>query len=935
MRIELEALSRSFRNGDSITEALKGLDFTFPETGLVCILGPSGSGKSTLLNLLGGLDKPTSGRLLVDGEDVSSFTPAQMDSYRNRKVGLIFQEYYLMPGLTAEQNIALALDIRRADRSERDRAVRAAMRAVGIEEVYGKKIGELSGGQKQRVAIARAIVTDPGVILADEPTGALDSANGREILSLLRGESRQRLVIVVTHNEELALEFADLIVRMRDGEIVDTSENRATGPAAEIDFTVGADSNKKLGLGFVGSMKLGLSHIKTRFGRFITVALATAFGVMFVAFTLCISAGFGTYVTGVNTQTGSSMAYVIPSYITRTVSDSWEDYNQTQEYPDTDEVYPYYTPSSSYSYQYNGINSHYIQFLDQLIDDGILSDYIVNYAGDGGLRVLTEQPGTILTGEGGGALEVNTETYASMAPDTGGMSYEPTSIFHPLFGTYEDDYDVLEGRLPESEDELVLIVDQRNAVSFNTLRALGFYNEDDTQEDVLNPSLTTNVEGFSFDNVIGKEYKIYSLDDYYTEVDTSQIQDGDGNDVTISKFTSSYLLEDGVTDQDKLDSFYEDTEPTVTATIVGIIRPSEGLISPSMRTGIGYLSSLSTDMMAINERSDVAQAFQDSLVLQTSVSDLVSDLEDLLSSGDELTNTALEELCEDNLVGYAPVTDYYASNPSSLYHYTSVAGFFSEASDYAADLNDETLAGLSLNDTDTISSYLDEMGSYYASGDIDTAYYMVRALAAVAYSYSQIDSITLIPSSLDTATTLLSYLDDYNNVEVGSVYHAQSDSETVYYYGSSSWMVETVGQAVSMSSVILVIFAVISLIAAAAICIAVTNMSVAERTREIGILRAEGARSRDVGFAFEAEAFIAGVAGALIGSLLAYIFTFPVNAIVNAYYPEYSIGNIATMLWWHPLAVLPIAIVVTMVAAIIPSLKAARKDPVKCLRHDE
>ena len=951
MRIELKDVSKIYVPDGADFHALSHLDLRFPERGLVCILGPSGCGKTTLLNIIGGLDHPTSGQVLVDGKDLFSQDSHLLDRYRNEQVGFIFQEYDLLGNLNCLDNVRVALDIRRLGREEMNARALDALRKVGLEAEARRLPKALSGGQKQRVAIARALVCDPSVILADEPTGALDSHTGEEIVSLLAEQAEKRLVVVVTHNADLAERFADLIIRLKDGKLesIEERHNKNITESMEIPVEEQQDNEersaekpsedkKRFGLGFIGSLRLAIKHIKSRLGRFIAMAFSSSFGVLFLAFTLSITNGFGGYIERINRQTGTSMSYIAPAYNIASQSADWADYNQTDEYPSADEIYPYYSPQSSTYVQRNALDEHYIAFLDQLIQDGLLGDYIVNRSGDGGMRVLTQQPGSLLTGAGAGAIQVDTTAYAGMAPGTGGMYFEPTSIFHPLFGDYQSDYDVLAGRLPENENEAVLIVDKRNAVDFNTLRSLGFYNSADTQEDILDLSLNTRVKGFSFDEALGKEYRIYSLDSYYTSGGSKTVTDGDGHTRIFESFYESYLDYPGALDAERLEAYYEAVDPTITLTVVGIIRPDASLAAPAMRTGIGYVESLADTIAAVNADAEISTGYADAFSLADggTASQLFEDIQQVLSeidTEDNLDLTGLRSVLDADLRGWVNSNRAY-QNSNDLYYYTTLSGYFSAASNFAAPLVSEELSGVSLTSIADLIPFISEMVQAYLQGDTDQAYSLLISLCALIYSYSTIESITLIPASMDRSSQLAQRLSDYNDVQPGSIYHAQSEGERVYIIDYVSTYIVDVGQAVEMMSVILLIFALISLVAAAAICASVTNMSALERTREIGILRAMGARRADIGYMFEAEALIAGLLGGLLGFALSALFTIPVNAIVNAFYPQYSIGNIALTAWWHPLAVIPLAVIISLVAALFPSLHAAKKDPVLCLRED-
>lgn len=939
MVIVLKDVEKTYRAKGSEYTALKGISFTFPSTGLVCILGPSGCGKTTLLNLMGALDQPTKGEILVDGKNLASFTSKECDAYRNQRVGFIFQDYNLISGMSCADNIRTALEISNTPRSEREHTIEEVMDAVGVRNLCDRLPNQISGGQRQRVSIARAIATNPDLLLADEPTGALDLKRGKEILQILKRESQKRLVVIVTHNESLANEYADSIINIEDGRIKSISEK------AELNHTAKGDSKpvnakQKIGLGLFRSFRMGIQRIREGIGRFLALSLSISFGIFFLMFTLSLSNGFNRYVERVSRQTGSMMSYSVPSYIAHSKSDEWQKYNQSEDYPSGDLIYPYYQADNLVSYQYNHFDPHYISFLEQLKKDEVLSDYVINYAGNASMIMLTSQPGKISDNTGAGTVEVDTTRTASMAPGTGGMNFAPTSIVHTLFGNYEQDYDVLSGRLPKDDSEGVLIVDKRNSISFDTLKSLGFYNNQDTKQDILDAS--GKVQGFDFEVALGKEYRIYSLDDYYQLVNTVAVTDGLGESHSLDLFSSAYLSSEGQDTQEKLDNYYADHTPFKSLKIVGIIRPNKSIANPSMRTGLAYLPSLMEDIVEVNRSSKVSTSFEKSLIVRenSSLGDMVSDLEKAISEAeqgddDSISLTPIKDVLDKYLYGAVTVADSYYQNKDVLYAYTTLAGFYRAASIYGAQMISDDMSFTSFSSVDDLKPYIQKLTALYTEGKVEQAYSLLTSLCGILNAYSTISSITLLPSSMENSTKLAEILEDYNNIEVGSVYHAQSEEGKIYTIDYVSWAISDVGTAIDLGSTLLIVLSVISLLAAVVIGAAVTNMSVMERTREIGILRAIGAKKSDVCVIFESESMLAGICGAVMGSLLAYVTTFPVNAIINYYYSVYSMDSIASMAWWAPLIALPIAVLISCVSALIPSLKAANKDPVICLKSNE
>lgn len=935
--LQLDRIVKEYASGKAKTVALNGITLSFPDRGFVAILGPSGCGKSTLLNILGGLDVPTKGSLIVDGVDTKGFKDKDYDAYRNQKVGFVFQDYGLIDAMTVIENVRLSLEIRGVKRAESLLKAKSALAMVGLSDKAQSHPAVLSGGEKQRVAIARALAGDPKILLADEPTGALDSQNGNAVMTLLKAQSQQRLVVMVTHNEELAGAYADRIVALKDGKVASDSN------PIQIERNAKETSSKpkaKIGLGFLNGAKTGFSHMVHALGRSLLTVFAASFGIIGLGFSLALTNGFQDYTERVNRQTGASMSLVVPSYTVETKTTEWSSLNQTQDYPSGDSVYPIYSPKNLYSYRYNDLGPSYFAFLDQLKKDGLLSDYVINYKADMNLDVLTTVPGRLATGEDAGRVKkVNVSATSNMAEGTGGLQAKPTNVFHPLFGDYSQDYDVLAGKLPTSPDEVVLLTDRRNALDFNTLKELGFYNPKDTQDDVLNLSLSSKVTPLSFSDILGKEYKVYSVDQYYRKVGEAVVDTDDiGPDGNPMTRTFSLFATKMSQDSD----FYQTQTPLVDAKVVGILRPKKSTSYPVMRSGVAYLPSLAEKIRKADQNNPIGESFANAFVRKAhtdgvdrySLTSLSNEITQLVNDkGDGLTNSDLYALVNKYFLGYVPVNDNYKEGTTSLYHYTDASYFFSEAAKFGANLVPEELKELSLNDADALKSYVEETVKLVSSPDEFNA--RMTGLAAVVYSYSDIDSITLVPSSLSSASALSSALTDYNTVQAGSVYHASDEKGKVFYQDYVSYYTKDIGQAVSLANVILTALGIICLLAAVAICFSVTNMSVLEREREIGVMRALGSRKIDVMAVFESEAMIEGAISGFLGTLLSYVLTFPMNALISAYYPWYNTGNLASMAWWHPLALVPLAVAVTGLAALIPSYRASLKKPAVCLKGKE
>ena len=552
--LELLEVKKDYYADKTPYPALKGISLSFPSLQFVSVLGPSGCGKTTLLNLIGGLDSLTSGQILFDGKDIAFRQEKDLDSYRNNHIGFIFQDYFLIQNLTVYENVKLALTVRDYSEAERKEKVLDALKKVHIEELAKKRPNQLSGGQAQRVAIARAIVTDPSILLADEPTGALDSENSRRIRQLLKELSKEHLVIRVTHNETLAHEFSDRLISRKDGEIV---EDEALHPAS-VPFKEKKELRKSA-LSFKRKRKLALHNLFSRKWKTVLAAIANSFGRIGIAFFLAINHGFSVYSNSLSVASATSLPVIVSSYDQISQNETYADKNQSINYPDSKEIYPALDTESSYGYTRNQFTPKYLAYLDKRKEEGILSDYSVNYGNGYNFNLTTTYPASLNGTKEAGIREVDTaKTSYNYYAYSAGL---PWNIFHSLYGDL-DQYDLICGDRPENSNELVLVVSSYNAVSFSILQGLGFYNPSDTSQEVSDSSLSTKVKPISFKDVIGKTYRIFDNDDYFIQNDSYIVEDADGNDRIVCSFSKPELTE----------AFYETGRELK---ITGILRPKD------------------------------------------------------------------------------------------------------------------------------------------------------------------------------------------------------------------------------------------------------------------------------------------------------------------------------------------------------------------------
>ena len=490
--IEIKDLKKDYQSGDIVTHALKGVNLSFSGLGFYSILGPSGCGKSTLLNLIGLLDRPTSGEIIIDGVSTNNLKSEEKDEFRNKVIGFVFQSYHLIKNLNAYENIELPLVLGgETDKKKIEGKVNNLLKEVELFDLKDKKSSDLSGGQMQRIAIARALINDPKVILADEPTGALDSKTSLEVMKILKKLSETHLVILVTHNKDLAEKYSDKIIYLSDGEVIG-EENKVEVPEKDNE-AINLISKKRRLISNRVIWGLSIRNIFSKKLKTIISAVANCFGLVALGFILALTNGFTVYSDRVSYETASSLPINVPAYTLSTSTDDWESINQSIAFPDDQAIYPYVSVSSEYTYTYNNYSSEYFELLDSLVEEGLAVEYIENYGNSYSYNLTTEYPESI---------DGNSSSYISSVTTTisAGGSYTssgygiPTNIFHVLYGDIDQSYDLLYGHLPENKNEIVLVVDNYNAINFNTLKAMGFYNANDTTDDVLNPELESNVK---------------------------------------------------------------------------------------------------------------------------------------------------------------------------------------------------------------------------------------------------------------------------------------------------------------------------------------------------------------------------------------------------------------------------------------------------------
>ena len=908
--LKLTDITKEYKAASGSVHALKGVSLEFRASEFVCVLGPSGCGKTTLLNIIGGLDHYTSGDLVIQGKSTKDFKDRDWDVYRNHRIGFIFQSYNLIPHQTVLGNVELALTIAGVGREERRRRAAEALARVGLGNQLNKKPNQLSGGQMQRVAIARALVNNPDILLADEPTGALDSETSVQIMELIKEIAGERLVIMVTHNPELAYQYASRIVRLKDGLVESDSNPYAGGgtdftdaesapsddqpiaeqsaqpsevAAAESGNGRGADGKKaRAKMSFLTSLALSFRNLLTKKGRTILTSVAGSIGIVSVCLVLALSSGFNNYVK----KTEEDMLSYYPVTVTESAFDMasiMTSFTSPQDMPDLeqigDKVYvdSFLTSLADGMTIRNNITDEYLAYLEAA-DPSWYSAIQYGY----GATVVNNLFTNVKTEDKDGNLVQTTRSLSNLKEyyinvvQTKASEYGDLVGFADFFGdvvnvmpgttdfvseSYSDyvlsQYDVIEGSFPANEHEIVLVVGTNNQVSDLTLAQLGFLDEEkflalfqageDDSEGISDSALV------DFSEIIGKEYTLYYNDAVYSEnPDYAGI---------ISSVAGEYPFSYSGT-RTSGDLSAEENEG-ITLKISGILRLKDGLTYGCLTSGLNFTEALVQEYIAGNKQSAIVDWLQN-------------------DSSFTITQEIADQYPGLGLEDYMGVT-FYISPSNNLNE------------DYFSNIQGKSL---------------------YCTYDLET---VVRALGGD----NTVTSIAIYATDFDGKEQLLSYLDAWNA--------AHDESEQITYSDTVGLLMGMVQQILDIITYVLVAFTAISLVVSSVMIGIITYVSVVERVKEIGVLRSLGARKQDIRNLFNAETFIIGLAAGIIGVALSYFISIFINITIQSLA---GIAGIAALPFTTALLMVAISIVLTLISGLIPAQSAAKKDPVIALRTE-
>lgn len=912
--------------------ALKGVSLTFRDSEFVSILGPSGSGKTTLLNIIGGLDHYTSGNLEIDGVSTKDFSDRDWDNYRNHKVGFIFQSYNLIPHQSVLENVEVALTISGVKKAERRKRAEEALRKVGLGEMIHKRPNQLSGGQCQRVAIARALVNDPSILLADEPTGALDTKTSIQIMDLLKEVAKDRLVVMVTHNPELAEKYSSRIVSLKDGLIIQDTKPYS----GEDEGKMAAIPSKKAKLSLGQSFYLSFRNLFSKAKRTAMVCFAGSIGIVGVSLVLAISSGISGYIASMqddmlsgnpvsiasssldiqslmnsaSTSTrGSILAsavkegkinvdFVIEELIktSKTTSSSLVSNSISQAYVDFLRAMPedYYN-AISYSY---GISPENNLYTDVTIDvaDGS------GYRQDKQIRSLSfmEQFATSIV------RQTEYSSYADLISSYGSALSQGLSERDYVMGQY----DLVDGgRFAEEEDEMMLVLNGHDAITDFVLTELGYYSQDQFLSAIDKFSKDADPEyqygydkdlfkdSFSMEEIKAKDFYYYPNDVVYSPNDAIKSYLDEGTVPSKADLTRPFDYES----ERKPEQWGEGMKMK----IVGILTPKDGVQYGSLSSGLYYTPAFTERFRSDNKASYLSR-------LLTSYSSL---------AGVDSISTSLAK---------DPTTG--ATTGSGIYYSFS---YYLKWHEFDEAVNDLGIVGRSSSMSTLMNAFASSMGMAMGSGRSATL-----SLNNVGGSDLP-SSISIYPIDFDSKYLVTDYLDQWNaegDVKAlspgGSSYYityGERSSAPIKYSDNLQIVISMINTILGIVTYALIAFTALSLVVSTVMIAIITYVSVIERIKEIGVIRSLGGRKRDVANLFMAETVMVGLSSGAVGIGLTYLLSLIVNLVVGGFTGVYTI---AALPWYQALIMVGVSVLLTSISGIVPAMSAARKDPVNALRSE-
>ncbi len=866
--LKLKNIKKTYVSGDEKVEALKGINIEFRKSEFVSILGQSGCGKTTLLNIIGGLDRYTSGDLIINGKSTKDFKDRDWDAYRNYSVGFVFQSYNLIGHQTVLSNVELALTISGVSRKERKQRAIKALEEVGLKEQIHKRPNQLSGGQMQRVAIARALVNNPDIILADEPTGALDTKTSVQVMEILKKISKDKLIIMVTHNPELAEKYSSRIIKILDGKITDDSD-----PIEHQKEEKKKDTKKRrTSMKFLTALRLSLNNLMTKKGRTILTSFAGSIGIIGIALILAISTGVQNYINKVEEDTLSSYPITIEestvdmSSLMQSMSGENTDNAENKE---EEKVYSADIMNDMITTLSNKKQSNNLKELKKYLDDGdneitknsnsIKYGYDLNinlYRANTDNEIVRVNPSTVMNAFGMGDM-IEAQNNSAMSSVFGSSMMTNTDICFEMLDNQqllESQYDLVKGNWPKQYNEVVLVLKEDGRIDDYTLYSLGLKDQSELKDKwkaVENgEKLDENQEStsYSYDNLLNLQFKLLLNSDYY------QKQNG----LWVNKEDDDNYLKEKINNAE-------------TVKVVGIIKQNEqSAVSTSVTSGIGYTKQLKEYVVEKSNDAQIVKEQKENKDVNV-FSGLKFPTDEDTSSTENLTTEqrmAMSKLSSEEI---AKMMEAYSANKDASYE-----------------------------------KNLKKLGAV----DIDTP-----------------TSISIYPKDFESKDKISSAIEEYNQKQRDD----GKEENTISYTDIVGTMMKSVSQIINTISYVLIAFVAISLIVSSIMIGIITYISVLERTKEIGILRAIGASKKDISRVFNAETLIIGLISGLIGIGITVLLTLPINSMI---YAVTGVKVVTAVPFKAGVVLVLISMFLTIIAGLIPAKIASKKDPVIALRTE-
>ncbi len=921
--LQIKGISKKYTTGELVQEALNDVSFNLRDNEFVAVLGPSGSGITTLLNVIGGLDRYDIGDMIINGISTKQYKDRDWDSYRNHSIGFVFQSYNLIPHQSILANVELALTISGISRGERRKRAQKALDEVGLGDQLHKRPNQMSGGQMQRVAIARALVNDPSILLADEPTGALDSETSLQVMALLKEVANDRLVIMVTHNAELADQYANRVIRLLDGKIVSD-----TNPFSYISTKDATPEHKNMGkasMSFFTALSLSFNNLRTTMGRTLLTAFAGSIGIIGIALIISLSTGVNDYIADIQKETMTSYPITINAQsidLSSMMEDNTQGFRRENSGHEMNGVYSNAMRLEMASKMVTSITENNLTAFKEYLDDpnaeiqkylgenGILYSYEVPfsaYATDPNGKLINTDGSTFsgngssssmaFSGEGQvpSGMQSMMRNMRSIMPAGMSLSSNPFEQLIPgndgslVSAVVTDSYDLVHGEWPAKEDEVILVLNSHNEIPLTTLYTLGLLPSDEYQT-LMNAveedeDFKAEVYHWSFEDISAQKFYLVPASDYYISNDNGT-------------FTS--LVNDPT-------AVAELAENGIELKISGLIRPKEDAANATFGGTVGYTKALTDRIIAHANESPVVQA-----QLASPDVNVLSGMTFAPADDAAKIENAKKFIDGLGISGKAALLKEMASSMGTAGG-QGVQAFLAMDEVQLASMLDQYLA-----------NYGDEMLLMIYNSRVSSGSYNENL---EAFGYVSLDapaSISIYADSFEDKDAISACIDEYNRTA--------DEGNRIVYTDFVKLLMSSVTTIINVISYVLIAFVAVSLVVSSIMIGIITYISVLERTKEIGILRAIGASKRNISQVFNAETFIVGLCAGLIGIGVSMLLLIPGNAVIHALTGSVTVNAVLPMTSAGILVLL--SVILTLIGGLIPSRKAAKKDPVAALRTE-